>query len=309
MFGPNRAQHLLVVERAVQSAAARLRDKARGQMSLFGDGSGDDAAGDFDVSLPPAPDWTQSQKLSTEKEILGFYLTSHPLAQYADRLEGLTTHTTKDLQELDDGQEVVVGGMVAAIKKTATKKASRNGNSRYVNFDLEDQQGIVRCILWPDDFARDGDKIEPDTLVIIEGRVDRRGREPNLICNRVHLLDEAERKFTRQVAVKFRRGYHTEQDMRQVRDILARYPGGTPVLVYVDTWTEAGESPPSQSAAEPNGDASAALHMPRPRRHLRACVVTPTNVSAKPELKSELVSVLGDDCFRFLAGNRPANSG
>ncbi len=311
-LGANRAQQTLAIERAVQAAATLSRDKARGQMSLFGaEGDSEGSSDQVDVSLPDADDWTQSQKLAYEKEVLGFYLTSHPLTQHASRLEGLTSHNTRELQELDDGQEVVIGGMIAAIKKAATKKPSRNGNSRYVNFDLEDEAGIVRCILWPDDFARDGEKIEAEALVVIEGRVDRRGREPNLICNRVHTLDEAERKFTRQVAVRFRRGYHTEQDMRQVRDILARYPGGTPVLVYVDTWVDQAPAaevadPRDEDLADESTELSSAAVSPRQR--LRACVVTATNVSAKAELKSELVSVLGDEGFRFLAGTRNGNS-
>jgi DNA polymerase-3 subunit alpha len=337
-LGPSRPQHLLVVDRAMQAAAAHHRDKARGQRSLFGDldaattsADAPDASG---VSLPPADDWTHNQKLACEKEVLGFYLTSHPLAQYADQLAAFATHTTRELRDVVDGTEVIIGGMISALKKATTKKPSRNGHSRYVNFDLEDATGVVRCILWPDDFAHHGEKVTADAIRVLEARVDRRGREPNLIASRVHLLEEAERKFTRQVAVKFRRGLHTEDDMRRVRDVFARHPGATPVVVLVETWEDestgprepavtgsdrtgpnqhgrtepAGNGrPESQALAEEEHSAHAAGNGNRPKGdppprsgRLRAVLTTPTMVSANGELRADLERLLGTDGFRFV---------
>src|SRR5690606_19084968 len=63
-------------------------------------------------------------------------------------------------------------------------------------------------------------------------------REPNVIVNKIFTIADAEKEFTKQVVVKFRRGYHTEQDMKRARDALARFPGKTPVILFVDTWEE-----------------------------------------------------------------------
>ncbi|MFG0294365.1 MAG: DNA polymerase III subunit alpha [Maioricimonas sp. JB045] len=315
-FGPNRAQHMLVVDRAVQAAAARHRDKARGQMSLFGDGSSSEPtdAGDEEeaATIPPADDWTHSQKLAHEKEVFGFYLTSHPLTEFADELATMAAHTVGDLRDLDDGKEVTIGGMISSIKKAATKKPSRNGNSRYVNFDLEDASGVVRCIMWPDDYARAGEKVVSDAIVIVKGRIDARGREPNLIVNKLLTLEEAEKTFTKQVAIKFRRGYHTEEDMRRVNDILSRHPGKTPVVLVLETWPEEnGASAPAGGLngngagnGNGNGNGTATLAPPAPpesRRRLRCFLSTQAAVSAKPELKAELTEALGEGSFRFTA--------
>ncbi|MCA9073747.1 MAG: DNA polymerase III subunit alpha, partial [Planctomycetaceae bacterium] len=307
-FGPNRAQHMLVVDRAMQAAIAAQRDKAAGQMSLFGEPEPGSDDSESDTSLPPADDWTHGQKLAAEKEVLGFYLTSHPLTEFADQLASLASHTTADLRELEDGSEVRIGGMISAIKKATTKSPSRNGNSKYVNFDLEDAHGVVRCIMWPDDFALHGEKVVADAICVIEARLDKRSREPNLIINKFSTLEEAERKYTKQVAVKFRRGFHTDEDMRRVRDILARHPGGTPVAIVIETWEENGTNGTTQDA---NGQASpseprldAAHEMPRePTRgaRLRAVLSTSTIVSANAALKADLMDVLGKDGFRYVS--------
>ena len=87
-----------------------------------------------------------------------------------------------DLRDLDDGREIVIAGMVSSIKKSATKKPSRNGHSRYVNFDLEYSGGDVRCIMWHDDFASEGEMIDADAIIVVKGRIDARGR-----CHRIRI--------------------------------------------------------------------------------------------------------------------------
>jgi DNA polymerase-3 subunit alpha len=305
-LGPNREQHTLVLDRAFQAAASRQRDKARGQKSLFGDDSADAPGETVEIGLPDAPDWTHSQKLAAEKEVIGFYLTSHPLTQHADRLQSFATHTVGQLRDLGDGAEVLVGGMIGAIKKAATKKPSRNGHSKYVNFDLEDSGGVVRCIMWPDDFAREGELVEAEAIVLLKGRTDARGREPNIIVNKIYTLDAAEKEFTRQVTLKFRRGYHTDSDLQRARDVLGQFPGKTPVVVVVETWEETTLSRSSSGSAPSVPEPSPPP--PAPNR-LRAVLSTPLHVSARPELKTALASVLGSDGFRFQGAPNGKNGG
>jgi DNA polymerase-3 subunit alpha len=329
-LGPNRPQHLAVVDRAFQAAASKFRDKARGQKSLFGDPApgGQGGPESSDVSIPPADDWTHSQKLNSEKEVLGFYLTSHPLTEFADQIESFSQSSVQDIRELGDGKDVLIGGMISSIKKATTKNPSRNGNSKYVNFDLEDATGVVRCIMWPDDYAKEGEKIEPEAIVIVKGRIDARGREPNIICNKVMTLEEAEKEFTRQIALKFRNGYHTEADMQRVREILNRFPGKTPVVIIVETWEGSsgggrkGTSAVRTGAMNGNGHSDhddgeevtesmvAVAESPsESRKALRAVIATTLQVTARAELKQELINVLGTGGFRFQAANPGAGGG
>jgi len=286
-LGPNRAQHQQAIDRAMQSASSKAKDKARGQKSLFG-GFGDSDAGasggakeaEATVELPPAEDWSYAQKLAAEKEVFGFYLTSHPLTQVGDRLERLVNTKNKELGTMDDGTDVIIGGMISSIKPASTKKPSRNGHTKYANFDFEDSSGIVRCIIWPEDYARDGEKVKKDTIAIIKGRVDRRGREPNVIVNQLLTLEDAEKQFTRHLAIKFRRGVHSDHDVARTREILGKYPGKTSVVVFAE----------SVDSENPNGKL---LYTMMPPSELK--------VSCNNELQEALTAVLGRDNFKFQA--------
>ncbi len=315
-FGANRAQHLAAVDRATQAAANRFRDKAKGQRNLFDAApkAGAEKVVEPDVALPPLEDIPHSQKLNLEKEVLGFYLTSHPLTEFAPQLTAYSQNQIRDLREMGDGKDVVIGGLIGAIKPAATKKPSRNGNSRYVNFDLEDATGVVRCIMWPDDFATHGEKIKKDAIVLIRGRIDSKGREPNIIINKLMTLEQAEKEFTKRLLVKFRRGFHTEADMKRVRDALLRFPGKTPVVVVIDTWQEAetnGHTLNGNGHAE-NGHANGAATAiaTGPRTALKCYLTVPNAVAAGNDLRSELTILLGSDGFRFESGSAsPAGNG
>jgi len=294
-----RAQHFEAVDRAIQSATSKQRDKVKGQKSLFGgdDDSSSTSSGSpmVDASLPSAEDWSHSQKLAFEKEVLGFYMTSHPLTEFADQLGQYSSQKVKELHGLGDGKDVLIGGMIGAIKLATTKQPSRNGHSRYANFDLEDPTGIVRCICWPEDYARLGELIKTESVVLVKGRVDSRGREPNIIANKIYTMADAEKEFTKQVIVKFRRGYHTEQDMKRTRDVLGRYPGKTPVMLFLDTWEDAKSNGNGNGNGDGHDDGGAG------RTALRCIVTTPMSVTCSPDLRRDLLDSLGAQGFRFLS--------
>jgi DNA polymerase-3 subunit alpha len=279
-LGPERNQHLALADRAVQNAASKLRDRQAGQKNLFGGEDESRASQGTAVVLPDVPPMTHSQKLAAEKEVFGFYLTSHPLTEHASKLQLYSTHATTDLAALADGAEVRLGGMISAIKRTNTKKPSRNGHTKYANFDFEDVRGTVRCILWPEDYARVGEQVKPEAICLIEGRVDRRGREPNVVVNNLISIDEAARKFTDQVAVKFLRGMHGEGEIDRVGEILRRHPGRCDVAVVVESFDEANPAVRLRYLLQPAAS---------------------VKVSADTGLASELEQVLGAGNVRFLS--------
>jgi len=240
-LGQNRAQLFVAAERAVQSAIKVHKDRAIGQKSLFGDMadsvSGDD--GQDDVTLPDTPEWNHSQQLAFEKEVFGFYLTSHPLTEHSERVGKFRSHTIHQIGDLEEGEEVLISGMVSSIKKSTSKKPNRNGHTKFANFDFEDETGTVRCIIWPEEFSRQGDKLESEDILYVQGRVDRRGREPNVVVNKLLTLEEAEKQFTRQIAIKIQKGLHPDDCLPRIREILQRYPGRTSVMLYIDSHDDA----------------------------------------------------------------------
>jgi DNA polymerase-3 subunit alpha len=126
--------------------------------------------------------------------------------------------------------------------------------------------------MWPEEFARLGGKVVAEEVRFLKGKVDKRGREPNIIVDGLWTLEEAEREFTRQVAIKFRRGLHDARVVQRVRDILQRYPGKADVMLVVETVADDDEA-----------------------RRVRFVSHKPVglNVSYTRELRTELDDVLG----------------
>jgi len=294
----------------VQSALSRQKDKARGQKSLFG-GDDDDTGEPMGISLPVVPDWTPSQQLAWEKETIGFYLTSHPLTQHARRIERYVANHNADLAEMEDGVQVIVGGMISSIKLATAKKSSRNGHNKYANFDLEDSTGIIRCIAWPEDYARYEDLIKPESVIIVAGKVDRRSREPNLVVNRIYTLDQADKEFTAQVAIKFEKGLHSRDEIQRVRSVLSRFPGPTEVILIVDSFAENarnGHSSHGNGKTEtPSEDSEDGSSVARLRYILTAGNDCKVNIG--PEFLQALADVVGEDNYDLKAAKTRRPSG
>ncbi|HAH45139.1 MAG TPA: DNA polymerase III subunit alpha, partial [Planctomycetaceae bacterium] len=231
-----------------------------------------------ETSLPEAEDWPRAQKLGAEKEVFGFYLTSHPLAEMGTALSKYAQNQTNELAEMDDRVEVILAGMVSSIKMAATKKPSKNGNTRYVNFDLEDPHGLVRCIMWPEQFASMGEKVKLEAMVIIKGKIDKRGREPNVIVDQLLTLNDARKQFTDRLAINFKRGVHSRQDMVNVHDVLTQFPGQTEVILVVD----------SVDQEKPNTQLRYVLNPPGSLR-----------VSCSNEFETQLTAVIGQSHIHF----------
>jgi len=288
-LGGKRSQLFSVIERAVQSASNAFRDKQRGQKSLFGGDEEEAPAAGNQVAapsnLPDMPEWSKREMLSFEKEALGFFLTSHPLSEMAGTIGQFSTYENKQLPDLEDGVEVILGGMVSAIKKAQTKKPSRNGHSKYVNFDFEDPSGVVRCIMWPEEFSRLGEKVEPEQIRFVRGKVDKRNREPNVVVDAMWTLEEVEKEFTRQVLIKFQKGLHDTRVIERVRDIIQKNPGRAEIILIVDT-------------AEGESRLRYIAHKPLEQK-----------LSVNQDLRRELTEALGEGHIKFIADLKKKPSG
>ncbi|MCH8044778.1 MAG: DNA polymerase III subunit alpha [Planctomycetes bacterium] len=227
-LGARRAQLAAVVDRALQSGASVAKDRKSGQKGLFDDVEDEEDAQDPAADLPDVPEHEEREKLAMEKEVLGFYLSSHPLAQHAGRLSLFCSHTTAQIPKLAPRTDTVLGGMLTAIKITHTKKARSDGAStKYAMFDLEDLEGMVRCIIWPEQYAQFGHLVEADAILVVRGRVDRRpgSEESNLIVNELIALDALDEKYTKGLVIRVDERQHDEQVLSGLHEILRGYPG------------------------------------------------------------------------------------
>ena len=132
-----------VLPRAIQSATERQADQRLGQRNLFDAFAAEEpngAAAPTEETLPDVPPWTETDKLKYEKQVLDFYLSSHPLAQNERLLARYRSHTAEEMKLLAADQETTVAGMFNQIALKNTQKA-RNGNSRYFLARIEDMSG------------------------------------------------------------------------------------------------------------------------------------------------------------------------
>ncbi|HEV7280579.1 MAG TPA: DNA polymerase III subunit alpha [Pirellulaceae bacterium] len=231
-LGARRSQLEAALDKALQSGASKLADKKAGQKSLFGEDEDEGSA--VSTTLPDIPEWVEKDKLAKEKEVLGFYLTSHPLHEYKRKLAQYVTHTTTTIDNVPDRQEIILGGMIGAVKLAHTKNPKPDQPSKYANFDLEDWDGAIRCIQWPRDYAKYGEQIVNEAVVIVRGVLDRRGGdEANLIANEILTLDQAEAKFTSGVRILVEESAHPPEIFARIREVLRTYPGRREVQLVV----------------------------------------------------------------------------
>ncbi len=231
-FGARRSQLLGAVDRAMQAGHSAAADRRSGQKGLFGDEEEDPRAS---AQLPDIPEWEEREKLAKEKEVLGFYLSSHPLAEHRETLTTYCSHTTSEAATLKHRSEVMLGGMLAAIKFAHTKNPRPGSPSRYAMFDLEDTEGIMRCILWPDQFVTYGELVQPDAILVVLGSIDKRpgSDEANLIVNELISLDELEGRFTRGAVIRLLEDTHGQKGTEQLYEILRGYPGNCELQLVI----------------------------------------------------------------------------
>ena len=224
-FGDNRAQLTACIDRALQSGASILRDRKSGQKSLF-DPSGEEEQEPVKLEMPQVPQWEDRESLANEKDVLGFYLTSHPLSQHADNLARYCSHKTSELGSSKDRDRVTMGGMISSVKFSHVKRArDANSPTKYVMFDLEDVDGGIRCILWPTEFAEQGQLVQPDAIVLAQGRIDKRMDEANLIVDKIIPIDQVDQDLTTGIKILVDQLQHGEDGLKKAYEIVRGYPG------------------------------------------------------------------------------------
>lgn len=225
-FGGHRAQLMAMLDRAIQAGASAQADKKSGQMSLFGTPEPAADAAPEAVEMPDVPEWAERESLVFEKEVLGYYLTSHPLAEYQDRLKQFCSHKTSELEGSKHRDKVSMGGMIAALRLAHTKnQKSPSDPTKYAMFDLEDVDGAIRTIAWPSTFANIGEHVKPDAVVVVQGKLDYRGDEPNLIVDKLVPIEELGATMTTGIKIMIDQHMHGHDGLKTAYEIIRGYPG------------------------------------------------------------------------------------
>jgi DNA polymerase-3 subunit alpha len=211
----------------LEAAQKRQRDREDGQTSLF-----DDMEDTVQPMLRPRgpvlPEWEESQLLACEKEVVGFYITGHPLARSARQLRLYTTANTQTLGEFRDGEKVSLGGMVFKTRLQTTRKGDRMA---FVT--LEDVLGQVEAIVFPEVYKEYSTTLETDQPVLVRGIVDWDEDSAKIIADRIVLLAEASGRLTPQVHICVQTFGLTRDLLSQLRSILEASPGASSVYLHL----------------------------------------------------------------------------
>jgi DNA polymerase-3 subunit alpha len=225
VLGMTRASLFAQIDRALGRAAQTAQDETSGQGSFFGL---------FDKHAAPQPDrlellpeWPQSERLAAEKELLGFYVTGHPVMPYLPLIERYALKKTSELAALSDHAITRVGGLIASVQNGISKK----NNKPYAIAVLEDLEGTVAVLCLNENYERYRSLLEVGRPLLVVGEVSISENKPKLFPLEILLLDDAPARFTRQVHLRLRTAELTPADLETAREIAVAHPGKCPLFL------------------------------------------------------------------------------
>ncbi len=224
-FGQTRATLFAQIERTLARAASILSDRQKGQSSLFG--ALEEKAPPMPESISNLPEWPQHELLAHEKELLGFYVTGHPLTPFAPILEKYALTNTAKLAELPNRSLTRIGGLIAAVQNGVSKK---NGKP-YSMVTLEDLEGSVQVLCMNENYDRYRELLKPNRAILVIGEVNTGDEKPKIFPQEILPLEDAPKRFTKQVHLRLHTAHLKPEQLESVRELVAAHPGKCPLLL------------------------------------------------------------------------------
>lgn len=226
-LGLFRSQLSAMIDKALDVAGGIQQDRMNGQMSFFDKFEDEESFKKTFQEVPNIPEWPESQLLASEKEMLGFYITKHPLARFEKIIRTYSTCSTSDLRSRKDGDEILIGGIISKVKFTVTK---RTGEKMAI-VGLEDLDGSVESLVFPATFAKAAPLIKQDAVIFMKGRLSLREEEPKIIVNEVSALESVKMKYTKAISIDLMIAGLEVNSLEKLKKVLSRYPGPVPALL------------------------------------------------------------------------------
>lgn len=196
-----RAQLISVLDRAMERAQNVQRDRDLGQHGLFGVFQEEDASAQRREMLPDVPEFDAHQRLAFEKEVLGFFITGHPLEKYQEKLEefrALSTEAISGLKQSTGKDEIYTGGLILGVRVLKSKKGEL-----YAQATLEDMVGAVDVLVFPEAYRRLQEKVKLDVPVLVRGGVRiEEGANAKLLISEITPLEQAQPKLPRSLRIR-----------------------------------------------------------------------------------------------------------
>ena len=227
-LGHPRQGLLMVFEQILENAVSRRREADLGIMSLFGE-VGDSTGGDSSSRIPiPETEFEKNVKLQHEKEMLGLYVSDHPLRGVENALAALSEKSVSEAKECAEGQVVTVGGVITNLSRRYTKKGDL-----MATFTLEDLAMGVEVMIFPKTMAQLSDVIDDDKIVLVTGRVDARDDVVKLIAVDIATPNLSVDGSGTPLRLQTSTSALTKARADELKEMLSRYPGDSPVYLHL----------------------------------------------------------------------------
>ena len=227
-MGHPRQGLLAVYERIVEQTVSRRRERDMGVMTLF-ESAPEESADVFDEKIIiPDLEFEKPQRLAFEKEMLGRYISDHPLNGYGGTIRRKCDVSTTGLGHQEEGKVVKVGGVISELNKKYTARGEL-----MANISLEDLEGSVEVIVFTKVMSQVGHKLINDQPVIITGRVDRRDETLKLVCMDVETLKSDEETKISSIEVQIPQTGTTTKHLENLASLLNEHPGECDVYVWI----------------------------------------------------------------------------
>ena len=224
-----RAQLMAVLDKAIDRAQRTQRDAESGQHGLFGVFQQEEV-NPQNEKLPDTPDWDEYTRLASEKEILGFFITGHPLEKYREKLEDLRALSTEDIAGMKSStgkdENITTAGIITSLRVLKSKRGEF-----YAQGTLEDMAGSVEMIVFPEAYRRLQDKVRLEVPVLVRGglRIEE-GASPKLTVNEIMPLEDAKVPLPRSLRIRIPLETANESTVDQLHALCAQRQGEAKVL-------------------------------------------------------------------------------
>ena len=225
-LGQSRPLLLANMERAVAYTESKKAYNQYGQVSLFED-SGEKEFADF--VFEPTADWSDLEKLAVEKELLGFYLSGHPLDSYRSAIEKAATFRTKMIGRTIADKSYTIIGMVKDIKTIVTKKGAQMAFAK-----LEDFDGTIDLTFFPKTWEKMQSQIHNDAILAFSGKVDMSRESPSFLVDELKNPEELQEHAIQEIHIKLNSSFSQKQEMMKIQDFLFGALGNCCVYFHVD---------------------------------------------------------------------------
>ena len=179
------------------------------------------------IARAAVPEWPARERLGYEKELLGFYLTGHPLDEYLSEIRALQLHTVADLAHLSQGAETRLAGLLVKTDVLVSKKDKKP----WARYTFEDQSGATEVLVFPDTYAGLTRSLAAGEVVVIAGSVDLRDDKPKLRATQVLALEEARTSLYQTFVLDLSLGEWNSERLGKLQSLVAQHPGNTRLIL------------------------------------------------------------------------------